>query len=185
MDTSDIDMIQVITEAGSLTKAAEILFVSQPTLSKRLARLESQLSTTLFHRSATGLAPSSVTKYIIKEAQPLKAQLARIERHVQQLTDLQTGVVRIGVGPIIEQVLLPAVLKKFFNRTGNVRISVVTDQADVLLDQFEQAKLDIIAGPFKAGDFDNKDHIAFPLIRDPIIQVARWDHPLFDSGPGP
>ena len=181
MDTQDIALIRIIAETGSLTKAAKSLYMSQPTLSKKLARIESQLNTTLFHRSPRGLIPTSVTNYIIAEAEPLNAQLARIERHVEQLNDLETGVIRLGVGPIIEQVLLPDVLKRFVERTGDIRISIITDDADKLLDQLNHAKLDVIAGPFRAEDFNIKEHTALPLTGDPIIQVARSHHPLFDA----
>ncbi len=181
MDTSDLMLIEKICELGSLTQAADALYMSQPTLSKKLKRLESQLAATLFHRSSTGLIPTDVARYIIASSQPLKDQLKRIERHVAQITQLDRGDVQLGVGPIIEQVLLPTVLSRFVAETGTVELSVVTEDADTLLKLLRSASVDVIAGPFHAPDYDEKDLVVFPLVSDSFIAVARSDHPLFTS----
>lgn len=180
MDTADIKLIRTLAEAGSLTRAAATLHLSQPTLSRKLARLESRLKTTLFHRSATGMIPTAVACYIIEAAAPLDTALRKIERHVEQLTQLETGEVRLGVGPIIEQVLLPEVLGRFVAETGRVRINTVTDHADTLVELLRIGKLDVIAGPFRVDDYP--DLLGQSLISDKLVTVARADHPLFGSG---
>lgn len=180
METADITLIRTIAEQGSLTRAAEVLHRSQPTLSKRLARLETQLRTQLFFRSPTGLVPTDVANYIVESSQPIQDQLRRIERHVEQLTDLESGEVRLGIGPIIEQVLLPGVLAKFVAATGNVHLSVHTDHADRLLAGLHAADLDVIAGPFRAAEHENL--VGFPLIRDNLVTVVRAGHPALASG---
>ncbi len=178
MDTADITLIRTLAEAGSLTRAAESMHLSQPTLSRKLARLESRLQTRLFHRSPTGMVPTDVSRYIIEAARPLDAALQKIERHVEQLTQLETGEVRLGVGPIIEQVLLPEVLGQFVAETGRVRIVTFTDHADTLIELLRNGRLDVIAGPFHAAGYP--DLIGYPLISDSLVTVARAGHPLFD-----
>lgn len=179
MDTADITLIRTIADQGSITRAAAVLHQSQPTLSRKLARLESRLRTPLFHRSPTGLVATDVARYILDAARPLDAQLRRIERHVEQMTQLETGEIRLGVGPIIEQVLLPEVLGQFVAQTGNVRISTLTDHADTLIARLEDAELDVIAGPFRTADHPGL--VGFPLITDNLVTVARAEHPLFAS----
>ena len=177
MDTADIHLIRTLAEAGSLSRASESLHQSQPTLSRKLARLESRLKTRLFHRSPTGLVPTGVARYIIEAAAPLDTALRKIERHVQQLTQLESGEVRLGVGPIIEQVLLPEVLGRFVAETGQVRIDTITDHADTLVELLRSGRLDVIAGPFRVADYP--DLVGHPLIRDSLVTVARAGHPLF------
>lgn len=177
METTDIKLIRTITEQGSLTRAAELLHISQPTLSKKLARVESQLKTRLFYRSPTGVVPTEIARYIVASSDSIQAQIMRIERHVQQLSELATGEIRLGVGPIIEQVLLPELALRFVEVTGNVRISIFTDHAEKLLARLHSADLDIIAGPFRATE--HPDLAGFPLIKDSFTTVARTGHPLF------
>lgn len=178
MDTADISLIRTLAEEGSVTRAALALHQSQPTLSRKLARLESRLNTSLFHRSPTGMVPTEVARYIIEAAEPLDTALRKIERHVEQLTQLQTGEVRLGVGPIIEQVLLPEVLGQFVVETGQVRINTVTDHADTLVELLQSGRLDVIAGPFDADHYP--ELLGYPLITDSLVTVARTDHPLFN-----
>ncbi len=103
----------------------------------------------------------------------------RIERHVEQMSELATGEIRLGVGPIIEQVLLPELLLRFVELTGNVRFSIFTDHAEKLLARLHSADLDIIAGPFRAAE--HPDLAGFPLIEDSFTTVARAGHPIFSD----
>lgn len=181
MDSSDITLLRALTTHGSITRASASLFMSQPTLSKKLARLERQLEARLFHRSPTGLVPTPVTDYILRSAEPIEVQLKRIERHVSQLVQLDTGEVRLGVGPIIEQLLLPDVLTGFVNATGaGTKLLTVTDHADTLLAKLRNAELDLIAGPFRVRD--HEDLLGERLLHDELVTVARARHPLFAKG---
>lgn len=183
IEISDFQMVETIALTGSLTRAAEQLFVSQPTLSKRLARLERQLDATLFHRSSTGLTPTPIARYLIDSVQPLKAQVASIERQVERLLSYEHGELRIGVGPIIEQVLLPEVLIALRSRTGNVRFSVLTERASVLMEQLQAGALDVIAGPFDSSQAQLQEQgiTSIDLIHETTINVARADHPVFSD----
>ena len=181
VDISDINIVETICSTGSLTKAAEALFVSQPTLSKRLARLEDELGAKLFHRAPSGLSPTSIANYLVDSASPVKARVASIERQVERILAHDQGEVRIGVGPIIEQVLLPDVLIQMTKRTGNVRCSVLTERASVLMEQLKVGTLDVIAGPFGASDssLEEEGITSIDLIQERTVNVARADHPIF------
>ena len=181
IDLSDFRMVETICSTGSLTKPADALLVSQPTLSKRLARLEDQLGAKLFHRAPSGLTPTLIANYLVDSANPVKARVASIERQVERILDHDKGDVRIGVGPIIEQVLLPDVLIEMTNKTGNVRCSVLTERASVLIEQLKAGALDVIAGPFGAHgeDLEEEGITAIDLIKETTVNVARADHPIF------
>lgn len=184
MDIRDIELMNAVYEAGSLSRACIELNISQPTLSKKLARLEHVLGTELFHRYPKGLVPTDTTRYILSRAQPLRAHIAEIERHVQLMTQLDKGHLNLGVGPIIEQVMLPAVLKMFVESTGEVELSIVTEDEETLLSMFRASELDIIVGPFQAQEQKSERVMAIPMIQDTIIAVARPGHPFFESSTG-
>ena len=90
MDVRDIELINAVCEAGSLSRACLQLNMSQPTLSKKLARLEHVLGAELFHRYPKGLVPTDTARYILSRAEPLRAHIAEIERHVQLMNQLDT-----------------------------------------------------------------------------------------------
>lgn len=177
-DISDIQQIKVICEKNSISQAAKVLNVSQSTLSKRVARLEQVLKAKLFHRSPQGLIPTRAALYIIESAHGLQDELKRIERHVTQMSLLERGDITIGVGPIVEPVLLPLVLPQFHQGTGDVRITVRTEKAEMLVNLLRASELDVIAGPFRAQDFGD-DFIVTPLVSAPLLIMAAAQHPIF------
>ena len=179
MDVRDIELIQAVFDCGSLSRACVQLNMSQPTLSKKLARLEQLLGTELFHRYPKGLAPTDVASYILSRAEPLRLQVAELERHVELMRQLDKGHLNLGVGPIIEQLMLPEVLRHFVESTGDVGLSIVTEDEETLLAMFTASELDIIVGPFEAGMHRAEDTLALPMITDQIIAVARPSHPVF------
>lgn len=179
MDISDIELIRAIMRTGSLSEASRQLNQSQPTLSRKLQRLEDTLQTKLFHRSAKGLAPTEIASFIVAEAQPIDRQLRAIRRQVELATKLEAGSVRLGVGPIIEQILVPDVLTRFVQTTGNIQISVVTEDDITLLRMFEASELDVVIGPFNVDEWHAKDVVTKHMVGDEIIAVAKYDHPIF------
>lgn len=183
MDIADVRLIQALIDGGSLSEASIRLNQSQPTLSRKLARLEDRLGTRLFHRSPRGLVATDIARYITVRAGPLEDRLRQIERQVDLVIRLETGSLRLGVGPIIEQLLLPDVISGFIETTGATALSVVTDNDKTLLDQFEAAALDLVVGPFRPDDWPEGDVQARPMIRDDIVAVARAGHPIFANAP--
>lgn len=179
MDISDIELIRTLIRLGSLSEASKQLHQSQPTLSRRLFRLEDSLKAQLFHRSARGLKPTAIATYIEASAEPIDRKLREIRRHVELATNLETGNVSIGVGPINEQILIPEVLTRFVRATGDIKISVVTEDDKTLLSMFDNSELDVIIGPFHSDPWKAKGIVTKPLIGEPIIAVARYDHPIF------
>lgn len=179
MDIADARLIQALIDGGSLSEASNRLNQSQPTLSRKLARLEDRFNARLFHRSPRGLVATDIARYIVAKAEPLEDRLRQIERHVDLVTQLEAGTLRLGVGPIIEQLLLPDVLSRFIETTGATALSVVTDNDTTLLGMFDAAALDLVVGPFRPGDWSQGDVLALPMIRDDIVAVARTRHPIF------
>ncbi len=179
MDVQDIELIRTIAETGTLSHTSEKLHMSQPTLSKRLARLEQILGTELFHRYPRGLAPTDIALYILSKAEPLRAQISEIERNVELMTQLERGHLSLGVGPIVEQTILPDVLTRFVESTGMVELTILTEDENTLLEMFTASELDVIVGPFSPEEHAATDRIAIPMISDKIIAVARPEHPVF------
>ena len=101
-----------------------------------------------------------------------------IKRHVELMTSLDAGELRLGVGPIVEQLMLPQVLSRFLETTGEVSVSIVAEDDQTLLKLFADAELDIIVGPFSASE-QSTDHIrGFEMVSDHIVAVVRASHPL-------
>ena len=178
MDLSDIKLIKTIANTGSVSLASQRLHLSQPTVSKRLTRLEHTLGMQLFHRLPRGMTPTTTAEYILRQEPDLNQRMQAITRQVQRMADLDAGHLRLGVGPIIEQVLLPQVLPEFLSLTGRAQITVVTEDDRNLLDQFAASELDVIVGPFDQSDTALDGLLELPMLSEPMIAVVGTQHPL-------
>ena len=182
MDVSDIEMLETIVKQGSVNRAAEQLNVTQSTLSKRLSRLEDRLGVTLFHRHPSGLTPTEASRYLIAEGQSLKGRLTAMSRHLQLMKDLKVGELRLGVGPIVEQLFFPDVLLRLSELTDHLPVSVSTDRPEFLLQQLREGAVDLVVGPFNRASVAD-DLYYQEIMHEANIAVARAEHPLLQDLP--
>lgn len=180
LESSDIQIVKVISEVGSISKAAELLHMSQPTLSKRLARLESTLDLSLFHRYNGGMIPSEAANFIIDNGNAVQEKLSSMHRHLNMLSNLEEGTLNIGVGPIIEQIYFPKVLLDFTEESSNIRITLTTDSGQRLLELLQRGAIDVGIGPFRKSDIP-EDLVSYPVQSANIILTCRSGHPVLEG----
>lgn len=99
----DIKQLQYFIEVAkenSFTRAADRLFITQPTISKMIKNLETELGVTLFDRSRKQLILTDVGKVIFEEAKLVDQAFHNLELNIDNLTGLKTGHIRIGLPPI-------------------------------------------------------------------------------------
>ena len=183
LDVSDIHLLKTIAETGSINKAADVLFMSQPTLSKKVSRLEHVLKVELFHRHSTGMVPTDVTRYLISNGKQIQSKLEAMCRHVELLSNLEGGSLHIGVSPIIEQLFFPAVLLDFLNETQDVEISFKVDEPSALKQEVIDGNIDIAIGPFDIETLPN-ELVVREVNKGAIVFVVRASHPI-QSNPTP
>ena len=92
------------------------------------------------------------------------------------MTSLEWGEPRLGVEPIVKQLKLPRVLRRFLETTGDLSMSIVTEDDQTLLDLFVNAELDNIVGSFSASDQSTDHDRCFEMLSDNIVAVVRAAH---------
>lgn len=177
IDVSEIHLVQVVSQLGSISKAAEQLHLSQPTLSKRISRLEQKLKMALFYRDTGGMVPTEAAKLLTSKGHQLTSQIAQLERELALMANLHGGMISVGVGPIVEQDILPKVLLDFVEHEYNFKISTVTMSSEALLENLQTGKLDIAVGTF--GEEDVPSNFLAPLkYSNRFVGVVRSGHEL-------
>lgn len=152
LDISDIKLISTIAEEGSINKASERLNVSQPTLSKRLGRLEEKLGLELFYRDSSGMVATEAARYLQTAATGLENQISAVSRQIQLMSNKSSGHVSIGVGPIVEQLFVPKVLLDFAEAKHQFSVRIHVDSAENLLEALRQGNIDLAIGPFSTQE---------------------------------
>ncbi len=122
MNTQDYRNIITIAETGSFCRAAEKLYVSQPSLSKSIAALERSLGIRLFDRSRVPIQLTKEGEVLFKYAQNA---VAMEDLMMKELREPQKELLKIGVSGILSRTMLPRVLPKFLEQHPNIMVHVV------------------------------------------------------------
>jgi LysR family hydrogen peroxide-inducible transcriptional activator len=173
MNLKDLEYIIALAETGHFGKAAQSCFVSQPTLSHQLKKLEDELGVILFERAPKQVIPTAVGAHIIEKAR----QVVRITSDIIQLatSDPLSGEFTIGIIPTISGYLLPRVMPELVPQFPKLKLVLIEDKTDALIRQLEQGKLDcmIAALPVSNAGFD-----VMTLVTDPFYLAVPAHHSL-------
>jgi LysR family transcriptional regulator, hydrogen peroxide-inducible genes activator len=155
-------------------RAADRCFVSQPTLSVAIRKLEEQLGITLFERNRSEARPTPVGERIIEQARRVLAEAAALEAIAQQGQDELNGVLRLGVIYTVGPYLLPRLVPRLRDAVPSMPLLIEENFTAVLSRQLRQNELDviIIALPFGQPSVDT-----WPLYDEPFVVVMPKNHP--------
>lgn len=113
-----------IANKGSLTKAAESLYITQPSLSKYLSRLESSLNMELFDRSSSPMKLTYAGKRYYEYVQNMLALDQRLSEEFDEIRDNVRGEVTIGIASWRSGIIMPTLLPMFHQRYPHIHINV-------------------------------------------------------------
>jgi DNA-binding transcriptional LysR family regulator len=102
-----------VARSGSLRHASDVFDVAPSAISRQIAQLESQLGTTLFERSARGMALTEAGRLLVEYVDDGERRLATLRRRLDDLSELRRGTVRLAVVEATAHDFLPRVLERF------------------------------------------------------------------------
>lgn len=127
-----IEVFRAIMAAGSVTGAARLLFTSQPTVSRELARLEQVTGLSLFEREGGRLVATAQALLLIEEVERAYVGLERIDRFAQAIRNFEQGRLAITCLPLFSQTLLPKACQRFHQQHRGVSVSILAQESPLL-----------------------------------------------------
>lgn len=121
-----IEAFNAVMKTGSVTKAAETLFVSQPAVTKLLKSFEESCGFDLFSRSTGRLVPTPEAKQLYSETHKLLAGVLRVEKIARSIRNLERGEVALVAFPAISMQLIPRVVAKLIKTREGVNFTLLT-----------------------------------------------------------
>ncbi len=171
----DMKYIYQVYQDGSLTKAAENLYLTQPALSMAVRRVEERLGSALFDRSRHPLALTQAGEAYIRAIEHMGHLEEDLERELGDLRDLRTGRLHIGGTHYLNCFLLAEILAGFSRLHPGIQLEVSEDSSIKLAESLEKRELDLIfsCAPELVARFEHQpafyDHILLAIRREALL----------------
>jgi len=139
-----IEVFYHVYNEGSLTRAAKILNVSQPLVSKTLAYAEHKLKLKLFVRHARRLSPTPEADILFKHAAEVNQQISKFNNIAKNLVTDPSSTINIGCTPSLGLGLLPGLLNQYIDNHPEVKFNIVNLQSLELEEQLKELTFDMV-----------------------------------------
>lgn len=147
--------LTVVREEG-INRAAEVLHITQPTLSRQLSQLEEEVGVKLFHRGARKITLTNEGILLRRRAEEILALVDRTEKELVEQEELVEGRIVIGSGELAAVQILPEIVESFHKKYPLVSYDIFTANADLVKEQMEKGLVDIgvLLEPIDIEKFD-------------------------------
>lgn len=156
-------------------KAADQCFVTQPTLSMQIQKLEEELDVLLFDRSKKPVEPTEIGKRIIAQARVALHEMDKITEMVHHSRGVVAGEFKVGVIPTVASTLIPRILPVFMRSFPDVELIVEELQTEVIIERLRKDLLDVAIA---ATPLNLQGIIEQPLYYEPFVAFIPENHRL-------
>jgi len=172
---TQLSYITAVSQTRNFGLAAKTCFISQPTLSMQIQKLEEELGVTLFDRSKKPVEPTTIGKQIVEQAQIVLQEAFRIEEIIKAERGEISGEFKLGIIPTLAPYLLPLFLEKFTTRYPGVNLIVEELQTRQIIEKLKEDEIDsgILVTPLNI-----KGIIEQPVFNEPFMVYLAPNHPL-------
>lgn len=133
-----------VYQEGSFTKAAEKLYISQPSLSQIIKKLEAEIGQPIFERSGKTITLTPVGTVYIQAVERMLQIQSDLHQQIEDIMCLKTGKLAIGSTTFIASYILPPIIMEFQTQYPDIQIDLTVEQSVVLEEKLEHGHLDFI-----------------------------------------
>lgn len=175
MTLTELKYIVAVARERHFGKAADACFVSQPTLSVAVKKLEEELDVKLFERSANEITVTPLGEEIVRQAQSVLEQAANIKDIAKRGKDPLAGALKLGVIYTIAPYLLPDLVRQVITHLPQMPLMLQENFTVKLLEMLRTGEIDcaILAEPFPDAGL-----AVAPLYDEPFFAAVPMHHPL-------
>jgi LysR family transcriptional regulator, hydrogen peroxide-inducible genes activator len=166
MTITQLEYIIAVDTYRHFSIAAEQCFITQPTLSMQIQKLEEDLGIKVFDRSKQPVIPTEMGEDIIKQARVIIHEVKMMEQIIKDRQGLLAGELRIGIIPTLAPYLLPLFLQNFLKKYPDINVRVKEMTTDVIIEKLKAGRID--AGLLVTPLQDNSI-IEYPLFYEELV----------------
>lgn len=178
MTITQLQYVLAVAEYQNFTKAAQKVFVTQPTLSMQIQKLEDELDIQIFDRTKKPIQLTETGRKIVNQARNIVNESDRIQDIVDQQKGFIGGEFRLGVIPTVMPTLLPMFLNNFIKKYPKVKLKIEELHTEAIIERLKEGHLDaaIAATPLELDSI--KEQV---LYYEPFVAYVPKEHRLSKS----
>lgn len=178
MTITQLKYVLSVAEYQNFTVAAEHSFVTQPTLSMQIQKLEEELNIKIFNRSKKPIELTQVGKKIVEQAKVIVGESNRILDIVHQQKGFIGGEFKLGIIPTIMPTLLPMFLQNFTKKYPKVKLIIEELTTEEIIRKLSDGHID---AALAATPLENDSIKERPLYYEPFVGLIPENHRLFKN----
>ncbi|NLD76758.1 MAG: LysR family transcriptional regulator [Acidimicrobiales bacterium] len=181
MNLRDLTYLVAVADHRHFGKAAEASFVSQPTLSTQIKKLEMELGVSLVERNPRQIMLTPAGEQVVERARAMLKEAEDIRGIARRAQNPEAGSIRLGLFPTLAPYLLPHVVPQVHARFPDLELLLVEEKTEVVLQQLRSGELDagLLALPVQHDGLHME-----PLFTEEFVLAVPTGHPLTErSGP--
>lgn len=176
MTLQQLQYITALDDHRHFVKAAEACFVTQPTLTMQVRKLEEELNVVLFDRRKQPIRPTDTGVAVIAHARSILHEAEQLKGTIDEIQHGMAGEARIGIIPTLAPYLLPLFLTRFAADNPAIQLAVDERKTSGILKGLRRGDLDIgiLVTPVDAAEFEE-----VPLFKEPFLGYLPKGHALW------
>ncbi len=176
MTLTQLSYVLAVAKHKHFGLAAEASFVTQPTLSMQIQKLEEDLGIQIFDRSRQPIEPTAVGSLIIEQARIALAEAQKIPDLATSTQQKVEGSLKLGVIPTLAPTVLPLFIRDFITKYPKLHIAIEEVRTQDIIERIRDGSLDIglLVTPLHESGI-----VEHPIFQEPFVVYAADDHPLF------
>lgn len=179
MDIREVQTFVAVADLGTVSKAAELLHITQPALSRQIANLESDLGLKLFDRVGRRLLLTGEGSQLLKECRGLLNYFRAVREQAEGLKRGDAGVLRVSASPHLIEGLFPDFLRDYAKRYPNVQVRLVEAIGPLMFEMLEKGEIHLAQAVVRVLPPDERRFGSHPLA--PMEMLAAC-HPSLKLG---
>nr|WP_262905339.1 hydrogen peroxide-inducible genes activator [Hymenobacter nitidus] len=177
MTVQQLEYLVALDTHRQFVLAASTCFVTQPTLSMQVQKLEEELGVLLFDRTTKGVRPTAVGAKVVQQARQVLREVQQLHEVVQLEKGDLVGELRLGVIPTLAPYLVPLFLVELAGRYPGLRLHVEELQSAAIMQRLKDHTLDV---GLLVTPLDDRSLREIPVLEEPFLGYVAEGHPLYN-----
>ncbi|WP_338451226.1 LysR family transcriptional regulator [Niallia oryzisoli] len=179
MNFNQLQYFCVLAETEHYTKAAQLLAITQPSLTHSIKELEKELGVCLFNKQGRNVKINQYGYFLYEQVRPILSNLENTKKELQLLIDPRKGTINLSFLHSLSQYFIPTLIHDFLQVKENSQVNFILNQGTTkeIKEDFKDNKIDIAF----TSNIEGEGITSIPILKQELLLITPLNHPLADK----